>query len=337
MLWRRKIPTTEKPRLKRQKTLIIGASGFVGKNLVLQYTQRSDVNIMVRPSSNIELFKNNPRVNILYGDLAKNTGIAEALGGIDIVIHCAATTMGRSFWEFYRTNTQGTAHLIDAMLSQNVHKMIYVSSHAACGPSATDNPSQEHDPKNPISFYGRTKHLAEKMIAQSGLDFTIIRPVSVYGPYDKEILTYVKILNQGICPVVGFGEKYINVIYVKDLVDLIIKTIEQNHFTGNTYFVNDGQCYSLDSIMDTIARTLNKRIVKVRVPTPLALFIGLLNDVFVPPNKRLVTRDKVRELACRYWVCSSENVSRAIGFNPRYTFEQGIVETIQWYRNQGHV
>jgi nucleoside-diphosphate-sugar epimerase len=89
--------------------------------------------------------------------------------------------------------------------------------------------------------------------------------------------------------------------------------------------------------MDTIARTLNKRIVKVRVPTPLALFIGLLNDVFVPPSKRLVTRDKVRELACRYWVCSSENVSRALRFNPRYTFEQGIVETIQWYRNQGHV
>ena len=292
---------------------------------------------MVRTSSNIELFKNNPKVNILYGDLAKNMGIAEALEGIDIVIHCAATTMGRNYWEFYRTNTQGTTYLIDAMLSRNVRKIIYVSSHAACGPSATNDPLNEHDPKNPISFYGRTKHLAEKLIAQSGLDFTIIRPVSVYGPHDKEILTYVKILNQGICPVVGFGEKCINLIYVMDLVDLIIKTIEEDHFAGNTYFANDGHCYTLDSIMDTIARTLNKRSIKVRVPTTLALFIGLLNDVFAPPNKRLVTRDKVRELACQYWVCSSENISRAIRFKPRYTFEQGIVETIQWYRDQGYL
>jgi dihydroflavonol-4-reductase len=326
---------TERPHLKTQKILIIGASGFVGKNLVLQYTKKRDVRIMVRPTSNIELFRNNPRVNIVYGDLAKNAGITEALGGIDIVIHCAATTMGRSYWEFYRTNTQGTTHLIDAMSTRNVRKMIYVSSHAACGPSATDDPLHEHDPKNPISFYGRTKYLAERLVAQSGLDFTIIRPVSVYGPHDKEILTYIKLLNQGICPVVGFGEKYLNLIYVKDLVDLIIKTIEQDHFAGKTYFVNDGQCYSLDAIMDTIAQTLDKRSLRIRVPTSIALFVGLLNDVFMPPAKRLVTRDKVRELACQYWVCSSENVSRTMKFKPRYDFKQGIIETVNWYRNEG--
>ena len=323
--------------MKKQKILIIGASGFVGKNLVLQYTQKNDVSIMVRHSSNIELFKNSPRVNILYGDLAQNAGIAEALKGIDIVIHCAATTMARSYWEFHRTNTQGTSHLIDAMIAGNVRKIMYISSHAACGPSPTEDPLHEQHPKKPVSFYGRTKQLAERLVARSGLQFTIIRPVSVYGPYDKEILTYVKILNHGICPIVGFGDKYLNLIYVKDLVDVIIKIIEQDHFAGRTYFVNDGQCYSLDSIMNTIAQTLDKRSLKVRVPTSLALFTGLLNDIFMPPHKRLVTRDKVRELACQYWVCSSENVSRVIGFKPRYTFKQGIVETIQWYRNEGYL
>ncbi|KPL15358.1 hypothetical protein AMJ74_01645 [candidate division WOR_3 bacterium SM1_77] len=323
--------------MKKHRILIVGASGFVGKNLVLQYTQREHVSILVRPTSNIALFKNNPRIRILYGDLAEDRGITDALKGIDVVIHCAATTMGRSYWEFHRTNTKGTKHLISAMLERNVRKILYVSSHAACGPCSANIPLQEHDPKKPVSFYGRTKNLAENLVAGSGLDFTIIRPVSVYGPHDKEILTYVKLLNRGICPVVGFGTKYLNVIYVQDLVDVIIKTVEQDHFPRATYFANDGQCYSLDSIMDTIAATLNKRSLKVCVPTALALFVGLLNDVFVSPGKRLVTRDKVRELACQYWVCSSENISRELGFKPRYTFDRGIIETIKWYRSQGYL
>ncbi len=323
--------------LAQDRILIVGASGFVGKNLVLRYAQQGRVNILVRTSSNIELFKGNPRIKILYGDLAENEGIVEALTGIDVVIHGAAVTMGRSFWEFHRTNTQGTAHLINAMLKRNVRRLLYISSHAACGPCSSNAPMKEYEANRPITFYGRTKDLAEQLVAKSGLDYTIIRPVSVYGPHDKEILTYIKLLDRGICPIVGFGEKYLNLIYVDDLVDLIIDTVERNHFPCQTYFANDGRCYSFSSILDTIAETLEKRSVKVHVPTSLALFIGLLNDVFVPPDRRLVTRDKVRELACRYWVCSNENISRTLGFKPRYTFEQGIARTIDWYRSQGYL
>lgn len=321
--------------MRRQRILIIGASGFVGKNLVLRYAQTQSANIMVRRTSDIQAFKSNHRIRILYGDLAKNEGIMESLEGIDIVVHCAARTMGRSYWEFHETNTQGTSHLINAMLEKRVQKILYVSSHAACGPCSTDTPLHEQDRKSPISFYGRSKKLAEEMIKGSGLNYTIIRPVSIYGPHDKEILTYVKLLNKGICPIVGFGAKYINLIYVTDLVDIILKTVSEDHFPNKEYFVNDGNCYSMDSVLETIAKTLKKRPFKIKVPTSLALFIGLLNDVFISPDMKLVTRDKVRELSCQYWLCSSANISRELGFRPQYTFERGIAETIEWYKNQG--
>jgi dihydroflavonol-4-reductase len=321
--------------LEKQRILIIGASGFVGTNLTLRYTQQGDVNILVRRTSNIDTFKNNPRIRILYGDLEKNDGILESLEGMDVVVHCAARTMGRSYWEFHDTNTRGTAHLINAMRLKRVRKILYVSSHAACGPCSANTPLKEHDRKNPISFYGRSKDLAEELIMSSGLNFTIIRPVSVYGPYDKEILTYVKLLNQGICPVVGFGTKYLNLIHVTDLVDIVIKAVRQKHFPNKIYFVNDGQCYSMDFILNTIARTLKKSVVKIPVPTNVALFVGLLNDVFVSPDRKLVTRDKVRELSCQYWLCSNDNITRELGFKPQYTFERGIAETIEWYKNQG--
>jgi len=316
--------------------LIVGASGFIGKNLVPQMAENQRVSILVRETSNIELFKSNQNISILYGDLDKNQGIIEALDGIDAVIHCAARTMGRSYWDFYRTNTAGTVHLLNAMHVKNVRKILYLSSHAACGPSNSNEPRTQHKHANPISFYGRTKRLAEHSIMNSGLRFTIIRSVSVYGPYDKEILTYVKLLNRGICPIVGFGEKYLNLIYVKDLVNLVIRVIETDHFMDEVYFANDGRCYSLDSVMDTIARTLNKKSIRIHVPTSLALFIGLLNDVFLSPDRKLVTRDKIRELACQYWTCSSADANLELGFTPRYTFEQGIAETVRWYRDQGH-
>jgi nucleoside-diphosphate-sugar epimerase len=177
--------------------------------------------------------------------------------------------------------------------------------------------------------------MAEDLIRKSGLSFTILRSVSVYGPHDKEILTYVKLLNSGICPIVGFGEKYLNLIHVQDLVDLIMKIVKNDHFMNHIYFATDGQFYSVHSLMENIANALQKKSIRIRVPTFLAMFIGLLNDVFVSPDKKLVTRDKIRELACQYWMCSNERVVKTLEFKPKYTFERGIVETIKWYKEQG--
>jgi dihydroflavonol-4-reductase len=320
---------------KTQKTLIIGASGFVGKNLVPQMAAENQITVLVRPTSNTALFRDNSNIRILTGDLDTAVGLSEALKDIDVVIHCAARTMARTYWEYYRTNTLGTANLIREMERSGVEKILFLSSHAACGPSTDKGAAIEKGTENPISFYGSTKKLAEELIIRSGLSYTIIRPVSVYGPHDREILTYIRLLDRGICPVVGFGPKYLNLIYVKDLVDMIIGIVSKDHFNDQIYFANDGNCYSFDNVLDNIARALGKKNIKVRVPASIAMLIGLLNDVLVPPRHRLVTRDKVRELACQYWVCSDTRAIQQIGFHPQYTFERGIVETIAWYRKHG--
>lgn len=314
---------------------MIGASGFVGKNLVPVLAARDPVTILVRPTSNIGLFKNDNCIRIRYGDLETGEGIEQALQDVDAVIHCAARTMGRTYWEFYRTNTAGTANLVRIMEECAVRKLLYLSSHAACGPSAGSEAKSEQHEQTPISFYGRTKKLAEDLIRNSSLSYVIVRPVSVYGPYDQEILTYIKLLNNGICPVIGYGHKYLNLIFVKDLVDLIVKIMELDLFARRTYFAHDGRCYSLHAVLDSIAKALGKKNVKICIPESVAMFVGLLNDVLLPPQKKLVTRDKIRELACQAWVCSNERITEELNFKPKYSFEQGIAETIDWYRKHG--
>lgn len=317
--------------------LVTGATGFIGKNLIPALTTTTQCRILVRRTSNIELFKKNPNVEIAYGDLEKNVGIEEALDGVDIAIHCAVKTIGKNFIEFYRTNTIGTVHLMRAMKKQNVEKVLYISSNAACGPCLGKKPLRECDQPKPISFYGTTKQLAEDIIIKSGIHYIILRPAAVYGPYDIEILKYIKLLNYGIFPVIGFGEKYINLIYVADLVHLMIALVKTHQFNDQIFFVNDGHCYSYNEVVEQIAHLLHKSNLKIRIPEPIAHFCALLNDVFLPAEKRLIWRDKVKELAQNNWLCCNDEITAECNFVPRYTLKQGMRETIEWYRNRGYL
>jgi nucleoside-diphosphate-sugar epimerase len=312
--------------------LVTGATGFVGKNLVLELIKKQNIRVLVRRTSNISLFKKKKDIDIAYGDLEYNDGIESALDGIDVVIHCAARTIGRNFIEYYKTNTLGTLHLTRAMQHRHIRKLIYVSSHAACGPSTQRQSIDEATVPRPTSFYGVTKKLAEDIIMHSTIPYVILRPVSIYGPYDTEILKYMRLLNRGICPIVGCGEKYINLIYVADLIRMIITIIEHDTYNNRIYFLSDGNCYSMNEILDMVATILRKQHIKIRVPESLALSIGLLNDIFIPEKKRTIWRDKVKELTQSYWLCCNERSTKEFRFPPCHTVQAGMEETITWYR-----
>ncbi len=315
--------------------LVTGASGFVGKNLIPEITKDRNVKLLVRSTSNIDEFKGLKRIEIVYGDLEHNQGIDAALKAVDVVIHCAARTIGRNFAEYYKTNTIGTENLVKAMERNHVKGMVYLSSHAACGPSLRKNPSDESVKPKPISFYGMTKMFAEDAIRKSQVPYTILRPVAVYGPHDTEILKYIEFMNRGICPIIGFGKKQVNMIYVKDLVQLIIKVIDNGNFSNNTYFVNDGHCYDYDEVVEEIAHVLGKKNLKIHIPEILAALVGLMNDVFVTEKRRTVWRDKVRELAQANWSCSADSISQDLGFVPKYSLTEGLEQTIEWYKSAG--
>lgn len=315
--------------------LITGATGFIGRNLIPEITKFCKVRILVRRTSDIESFKANKQIEIVYGDLDEDIGLVQALDGIDTVIHCAARTIGKNFFEYYKTNTTGTKNLINAMDSKYIKGIIYLSSHAAYGPSNEKRSCTEGERPQPISFYGVTKKCAEEVIRNSCIPYIILRPVSVYGPHDMDILKYIRLLYQGICPIVGFGEKYINLIYVDDLIQLIIKIIRAEKFYNRTYFVNDSHWYSYDEVLNEIDASLHKKNLRIHVPTSLALFIGLMNDVFLHEKKRRVWRDKVRELAANYWLCSNERLIKEFSFVPQYSLKDGMKVTIQWYKEQG--
>jgi nucleoside-diphosphate-sugar epimerase len=315
--------------------LITGATGFLGKNMVPALAKYSRLRILARRTSNIEFFQDIPNIEIVFGDIEKNTGIIDGLKNIDMVIHAAARTMGRNYLEYHQTNVIGTLNTVRAMEQAKVKKILLLSSHAACGPSSDKTPLNELARPQPISLYGRTKLAAENIVLKSTLKYIILRPVSVFGPHDMDVLRYVRFITQGISPVSGCGKKYLNLIYVEDLVQSIVQIVKKNEFNNHTYFVNDGMEYELHDILNRIANLLHKKTRQVCIPEPVAMVYGLINDVFLPARKRVVWRDKIRELTQKYWLCSNEKIADEYAFRASFTLDQALRKTMKWYQNKG--
>jgi len=318
--------------------LVTGATGFLGRHLVSQL-QKIDkkIKILVRKTSNISPFSQKKELEIVYGNLESERGLCEALNGVEIVIHCAARVVGKDFNQYYRTNTLGTRNLLNSMAHKGVGKILYLSSQSAAGPSLTRNPIDEDQKPSPVSSYGLSKKLAEDEIKRSKIRYTILRPVSVYGPYDTEILKYLKIINKGFCPMVGYGKRFVNLIYIKDLVNLIYSVVNDNIFNNRTYFVNDGKIYQFEELVDKISSILNKKVKKFYIPSSIASLYGLFCDLFLPENRRLVGRDKIKELGQRYWLCKNERAIKELGFKPQFPLERGMLETINWYQEKAWI
>jgi nucleoside-diphosphate-sugar epimerase len=316
--------------------LVTGATGFIGKNLVPDLARDRKVRILVRRTSDLSFYRDRPEIELAFGSLEGNEGLDRALFGVKTVIHAAGQTMGRNRVDFYRTNVQGTRNLTDAMRKSGALRLVFLSSHAACGASPFNRPISEAARPVPISDYGWSKQQAEAVVAQSGLSHVILRPPSVYGPYDMEILKYARLIDRGICPMVGIRESYLNLIYVRDLVGIIRKVMTDDRFDNRVYFASDGRAYAFSEIIAAIARQLHRRrLWRIPIPVPIGLLYGVLNDALIPERKRIISRDKVRELARQYWLCSNERLIRTIGYIRFCDLDQGMAETVGWYRERG--
>lgn len=318
--------------------LLTGATGFLGRNFVFEYIKDKPIRILARRTSDISLFKSHPRIHIVYGCYADSKSLELALQDVGAVIHCAARTAGRNFGEFYKANVIATKNLVRAMRKNKIDRLLFISSQSAGGTTNNEKIVDEFNPELPISFYGLSKKMAEDIVKTSGIKYTILRPCSVYGPYDLEILKFIRLLNKGLYPVIGNSKKYVSLIYVQDLVRLMQKIVCKSIFNQKLYYVSDGACYQFDDVVRAISRMLNRSYyLKINVPESFAFIFGLLNDLFLPEKRRLIGFDKVREMSKDYWVCQSSLIHKDIDWKPEFTFNMGMEETIKWYRHNGYL
>jgi nucleoside-diphosphate-sugar epimerase len=326
---------------KPSKALVTGSNGFVGSHLVETLLSRGyDVSCLVRRTSHLRWLER-LKVDFVYGELSDIESLKKAVADKDFVFHLAGLTKATNSNDYYKANHLGTKNLVEAICESNpgIKRLVYVSSQAAVGPGKDMTPVDENSPCHPITDYGKSKLLGEKAVLsyKDSLPITIIRPPAVYGPRDTEIFLFFRLIKNHIKPIFGFRESYLSLVYVKDLVEGICLAAESQKGAGQTYFIANEKPSSFSEAEEWIRKALKVKAVTIRVPVTLFIFVAFLSRLFsgLKGEAASFNPQKAREISSRFWICEVSKAKRELGFTPKYSLEQGAIETVDWYKQRG--
>ena len=316
-----------------QSVLITGASGFIGSHLAEIFLEHNyKVSLLIRKRNSLINELERRGAKIAEGYFESEKSLISAVDGIDVVIHNAGTTKAFQKQEYLKINAQYTRNLLK-VLNRN-QKLIFISSQAAAGPSSISKPLKEEETPSPISYYGKSKLLAEQYIkewgAQNNSNFIILRPSAVLGPRDKAFLALFKAASRGFYFTASQGVEQFSIIYVKDLAFAIIKSVE-SEVKGKTYFVASNDYCNQDDLKENIKKAYNrKRLLTARIPIHLISFGVNFIEMFYKKNL-ILNSQKLLELKHRSWLISSNQIKNDLQWKPEYSLEHAVNETAQWY------
>jgi uncharacterized protein YbjT (DUF2867 family) len=297
--------------------LITGASGYIGRHLVARLAAQGErPRCLVRNVRRAANILHVDKVELVHGDTTSPDSLETAVQGVDTIVHTAFITADRKQStgnNYEETNVRGTANVIQAAKKAGVKRIIVISGLGT-------------KPDKPGS-YMQGRYLAEKMIKESGLDWTIIQPSVLFGkdaPFFKGLADLIHV--SPAVPLIGCGKIMFQPIYVEDVVTVIIKVLEEPERTKNkTYTIGGPEYYSFTQIIDALLHAMHKKRLKVPAPTPLVGVGAAVMEAILPKPPltkaamTLFTFDNTTDL---------NSVEREFGFKPvslsTYLQQQGV-------------
>jgi dihydroflavonol-4-reductase len=320
---------------------VTGGTGFVGSHLVDLLIERGNsVRCLVRRSSKLR-YLDHSKIELAYGALDDSTDWDEALADVDTIYHVAGTTFARRAKDYFTTNHQGTETILAQALKRRdqIKRFVYISSLAAVGPGPDGKPVNENATPAPITPYGRSKLAAEEAVRAVSdlLPVTIIRPPAVYGPRDYGIFEFFKAVKGGMFPMIGRRDKRVSLVHARDLCEGVILAGESETAIGRTYFISSEDDYSMRAVADLMAALMHKRAREIAIPKSLAYGVAIMAEAAAAVLRKppVINRDKVTDLSQTSWSCSIERAKSELGYMPRVQLEDGLRETIEWYKREG--
>jgi uncharacterized protein YbjT (DUF2867 family) len=302
---------------RKIRTLAItGGTGFVGSHLLrLALAEGYDVRALTRGWKP-------PEDDIAWvdGALDRPDTLAKLAAGADAIVHVAGAINAPDRSGFEAVNVAGTAAMIDAARKAGVRRFVHISSLAAREPGLSD--------------YGWSKARSERLVAASGLEWTIVRPPAVYGPGDRETFELFKMARRGLVALPPGGR--FSVIHVEDLCRLILALLDDSDSWSETYEPDDGRegGWQHRHFARTLGRIYGRRAMTLAMPRPvLRLASGL--DRLVRRGNAKLTRDRVGYFCHPDWVVTAEKRPPERLWRPEVKTPTGLKATADWYREQG--
>ncbi len=332
-------PAAESHTIRVMRVLVTGGTGFLGSHLVDRLLEEpgAEVYSLVRNPSKLRWLEGNERVRLLTGDLQKLPTLPV---GLSCVFHLAGLTKTLKSSEYYTVNRDGTANLLRALEGQSSPpRFVHLGSIAAGGPSTPRRPVCEGDPPRPVSPYGESKLMAEAEVLKYKDRFSVVtlRAAAVYGPRDEDFLEYFRWMKRGILPLVGPGQKSLSLLYARDAVRAILLAARPGAPSGEIFNIADPRIYTWEDIGRTVANLLGKKLIRVRIPHWTAYLASAASEGIgrLGGGAHALNMSKYEQMKPSGWVVDVRKARQGLGFESRFSLEEGLGETMAWYLWKG--
>jgi nucleoside-diphosphate-sugar epimerase len=336
------------------KILITGASGFIGSFIVEEAVNRGfETWAAVRKSSS-KAFLQDERIHLIELNLSSEEQLIEQLKDhqFDYVVHAAGVTKCLDKADFHRINTEGTQHLVRALLALKMplRRFVYISSLSIMGAIREQQPYteiRESDEAKPNTAYGKSKLEAEQWLeaysqqlkanSQQSFPYVILRPTGVYGPRERDYFMMAKSIKSHTDFAVGYKQQDITFVYVTDVVQAIFLAIEKG-VTGRRYFLSDGEVYQSSTFSNLIRKELgNPWWIRITAPIWVLRLVTFFGEYYgrLTGKVTALNNDKYNIMRQRNWRCDIEPARKELGYEPQVKLEEGVRRSIKWYKDNG--
>ena len=314
----------------KNKTLFIGASGFVGTRL-LDITNRDECyNLDKRNSTKY------PELTI-QKDIRDNDLVEKFPNDIRTLVLLAAEHRDDVFPSslYYDVNVQGTINVLNAMDNLDIKNMIFTSTVAVYGLNK-NNPDESHQP-DPFNHYGKSKLQAERILKEwfekdpIKRSLTIIRPTVIFGEGNRgNVFNLLKQIAEGTFFMVGRGKNYKSMAYVGNIAEFIrtINTLIKPGYQLFNYV--DKPDLSMNELITQIGKSLGKKIPSTRIPYSIGLGGGYAFDYLSKCTgiKYSISSVRVKKF-CATTQFNSKLIQSSV-FKAPYSLKEGLDKTLRY-------
>jgi UDP-glucose 4-epimerase len=298
------------------KVLITGGAGFIGSHLSDHLLARGDKLLVIDnyATARRDSLKPHDNLTTIEGDIVNRELVRSIFADFkpEVVVHAAASYKDPSNWvEDIKTNTLGTAHVVQACQSEKIKRLIYFQTSLCYGLMPLEQPITLSHPIRPEgSSYAISKTAAEHYIQMSGLDYISFRLANVCGPrgLSGPLPTFYQRLSNNLkCFVVDTKRDF---MFIQDLVDVVIKAIDGKGGRG-AYHVSSGSDYTIKALFDAVVK---------------AMEITLDEEVEVRPRNP----DDAPTI-----LLDPSKTNKDFGWKATISLEDGVRKTIEYYNEYG--
>ncbi len=313
--------------MAEERILVTGATGFVGRMLCERLVLSGRAIRRVVRRGHPERSED----DYLIDDIRRVSDWSSALADVFAIVHLAARVHvfdNRSVdavEEFRDVNARVSRDLFEAAARASVRKFVFLSSVKAMGEKTFGKAFTETDVSRPTDPYGMSKLEAENVLGElarkSDTALTILRPPLMYGPWVKgNFLNLLRAVDRGIPLPIGSIVNRRSLLYVGNLVDAIVRCIDDPRANGHTYLLSDGEDLSTPALVQHIADALGRRANIVKCPTSLLRLLGRL-------SMKSRTMDRLTESL----QVDISRIKRDLEWKPPVSIGTGLSQTAEWF------